>query len=88
VTSLPPRTDPGPLGGRIVMGALAGGLATRTPKSSGIFGAVVGGCAAPVGAWLSTNSRAKLSQHIPDKLIAIGETVVAFGLARLAIKRA
>jgi uncharacterized membrane protein len=65
VTSLPPRTDPAPLGGRIVMGALAGGLATRTSKSSGLFGAVVGGCVAPVGAWASTTSRRKLSQHVP-----------------------
>lgn len=87
VTSLPPRTDPGPLGARIVMGALAGGLATRSPNASGLLGAVVGGCAAPVGAWASTTSRAKLSQHFPDKLIAVDETVVAFGLARMGTRR-
>jgi uncharacterized membrane protein len=86
ISSLPPRTDPGPLGGRIMLGALAGGLATRSSKSSGLLGAVVGGCAAPVGAWASTTSRRKLSRHVPDKLIALGETAIAFGLSRIATK--
>jgi uncharacterized membrane protein len=86
VPSLPPRTTAGPLGGRIAFGALAGGLATRGAKSSGLLGAIVGGCAAPVGAWASTTSRRKLAQHMPDKLIALGETVIAFGLSRTATK--
>lgn len=84
VSSLPPRTDRAPLTGRIVLGALAGGLATRSSVSSGLIGTMTGGVVAPIAAWVSTTSRAKLSRRFPDILIATGETVIAFGLARLA----
>ena len=84
VTSLPPRTSAGPLAGRIALGALAGGLATRGDHSSGLAGAMGGAAVAPVRAWVSTTSRARLASFVPDKLLALVETVVAFGLARKA----
>ena len=81
-TSIPPRTDPGPLGGRIVTGASTAALlahANRQPKATA---AVVGGVAAGIGATVATKSRARLSKVVPDLAIAIAETVVAVVLAR------
>lgn len=86
VTSLPPRTDPTLLAGRVAMGGLAGGLAGRGPGSGRFTGTMAGALVAPVGAWASTNSRAHLSRILPDKLVAVAETVIAFGLARLATR--
>ena len=81
-TSIPPRTDPGPLGGRIVTGAASAALlaqANRQPKAPA---AVVGGVAAAAGATIATRSRARLAKIIPDLAIAIAETVIAVVLAR------
>jgi uncharacterized membrane protein len=80
ISSLPPRTDPPPLFGRAVMGATSGALAGYGVGSTKA-GAIAGAVTAPAGAWVATNSRARLANVVPDILIAVAETVIAIGLS-------
>ncbi len=86
ISSLPPRTDVPPLFGRAVMGATSGALAGYSSGSTKA-GAIAGGLAAPAGAWIATNSRARLSKSIPDIVVAVGETVAAAGLSLAGARR-
>jgi uncharacterized membrane protein len=81
-TSIPPRTDPGPLGARIVTGAACAALLAHANGQPKATAAVVGGVAAAAGATTATKSRARLAKVIPDLAIAIAETVIAVVLAR------
>jgi hypothetical protein len=81
-TSIPPRTDPGPLSGRFVMGAASAALLAHANRQSKATAAVVGGFAAAAGATIATTSRARLGKVIPDLAIAIAEPVIAVVLAR------
>ena len=82
VSSLPPRTDPPALTGRIINGGLSGLLATRQPGSSGVPAAIAGAMVAAGATWAATNGRAFLVKRVPDLVIAGAETIIAFGLAR------
>jgi uncharacterized membrane protein len=86
VSSLPPRTAPPALFGRVVMGAASGALASYGTGSVKT-GAIAGGLSAPVGAWVATNGRARLAKSVPDILVAVAETVVAFGLSSAGARR-
>ena len=86
----PSRTLPGPFGGRIVAGGLAGaGLAAGTGHSipigvvAGILGAVVGTLG---GYRLRTGLVRRLA--VPDYVIAIAEDIVAVGGAILILSAA
>jgi uncharacterized membrane protein len=90
-TSLvPPRTEPGPLGGRVVSGALAG-MAVGT-RNAGVrarlLGAVSGALAAGVAAWAGTTARTTLTDDLglPDLPGALAEDALAFSLALAAIR--
>lgn len=87
VPFLPPRTTPGPLGGRIVQGAATAALLAHADQRPMAIPAIAGGGAAALSANVATRLRARLSRHIPDLLIAIAETVLSLGLARGATRR-
>jgi len=86
ISSLPPRTTPGPLLGRIVMGAGNAALLAHVNRQSPAGSAVVGGAAAGISAIVATKSRARFSKLLPDILFAITETVVSLGMAHTATK--
>jgi hypothetical protein len=81
VSSLPPRTTPGPLLGRIAMGAGNAALLARANAQPLATSAIAGGAAAGVAATLATTSRSRITRVVPDILVAITETVVSVALA-------
>lgn len=84
---IPARTAPGPLVGRAIMGGLAGGVWAQRRAESGVFGALLGGSAAVVGAYAGFSLRRALthSMGLPDFPVAVCEDAVAIGLARAAL---
>lgn len=87
---VPPRTEPGPLGGRIVMGTLAG-MAVGTqgegtaPK---LLGAVVGATGAVAGSYAGYLYRTGVADTtgIPDLPLALAEDVTAWAITQKAIR--
>lgn len=79
----PSRTSPPALGGRLVGGAAAGGLV------AGPAGALVACGAAAFGAFAGERARAALGRRtgLPDPLIAVGEDLIAIGVALVATRR-
>jgi uncharacterized membrane protein len=81
----PPRTAPGPLVARIVMGGLSGACIALGAGHSPWLGAVFGGVGAVAGAFAGYRARVGLvrSLHVPDFAIAIPEDLLAIGLGWL-----
>jgi hypothetical protein len=86
VSTLPPRTTPGPLLGRIAMGAGNAALLAHVNRQPLAPAGIAGGIAAGTAATVATTSRARISQVVPDILVAITETVVSFAMARAATR--
>ncbi len=84
----PARTSAGPLGARIVMGALTGACVAVAGGASLILGALLGAVGAVIGAFVGYNARVGLvkSLRVPDFAIAIPEDLVAIGLAVLLVR--
>src|SRR5258708_32018385 len=84
----PARTSAGPLGARIVMGALTGACVAVAGGASLILGALLGAVGAVIGAFVGYNVRVGLvkSLRVPDFAIAIPEDLVAIGLAVLLVR--
>ena len=78
---IPARTQIGPLGARIVFGALCGAALCLSGGASLLLGAILGAVGAVGGAFAGSNYRRLLSSgsRIPDLLIALLEDVVAVG---------
>src|SRR5882724_11493819 len=72
---IPSRTSPGPLFGRIVLGALSGTALCTAAGDSGIVGAILGGAGGLVGAFAGHRARAGLVKKSgwPATLIALLE---------------
>ncbi|WP_437640186.1 DUF4126 family protein [Sorangium sp. So ce854] len=89
--SAPSRLAAGPLGGRLVIGALLGAaVGAQSPeKNLRVAGAVVGAMAAAVGALVGNRARAWLDRRtrIPAPVGAAIEDAIAFGLGALAARR-
>ena len=85
----PPRTAPGPLIARIVMGGLCGACLTLSAGHSPWLGAVLGSVGAVAGAFAGYKVRVGLVQalHVPDFAIAIPEDLVAIALGWLLVTR-
>lgn len=85
----PARTTAGPLGARIVMGALTGACVAVAGGASLMLGALLGAVGAVIGAFAGYKARVGLvnSLHVPDFAIAIPEDLVAIGLAVLMVRR-
>ena len=81
--STPSRLDPGPLGGRIVGGAVTGAIVARGRGGSAATGAAVGSLAALASSWAFYHARAKLSSvtGLSDAVVAGGEDALAVSVA-------
>lgn len=86
VTSLPRRSSPAPLAGRIAFGAgSAALLASSRGRNVALAGAVGGGGAA-ISATAVTETRAALGERWPTAAPAIAEHLVALGLSVVATR--
>jgi uncharacterized membrane protein len=86
---IPNRTSPGPLFGRVVLGALSGAaLCVATGRSLGA-GAILGGAGGAMGAFAGYRARAHLvkTSRLPDWLIALSEDLVAVGGGLFLVSR-
>lgn len=82
----PARTQPGPLSGRALSGALCGAALNRSARRNTAAGAVLGALGAVVGAYAFYALRRELTQDgLPDVIVAIAEDALAVtgGLAVL-----
>jgi uncharacterized membrane protein len=85
----PARTAPGPLIARIVTGGLSGSCLAVAGGQSLLVGALLGAIGGVVGAFLGYQARMRLVQglHVPDRVIAIPEDLVAVLLGVLFVSR-
>ncbi len=87
---VPPRINPGPLGGRITIGAVSGaaiGTEYRSP-SAPVLGAVLGGAGAVAGAFAGNRARTHVTSTygVPDLPVALIEDALALGIATRAVR--
>ena len=84
----PARTTAGPLGARIVMGALTGACVASAGRASLFLGAILGAAGALIGAFAGYKARVGLvkSLSVPDFAVAIPEDLIAIGLAVLMVR--
>ena len=87
--STPNRTAPGPLAGRLVMGALCGGAIGVTTGQSIVLTVVLGAVGAVIGTFGGYQVRHRLvaGLKVKDLVIALIEDVVAIGGAFLLVSR-
>ncbi len=87
---VPPRINPGPLGGRIFCGAVSGAAigSEYRSRSSIALGAVLGGAAAAAGAFAGYRARTFVTStyQLPDVPVALVEDALAFGIATRAMQ--
>jgi uncharacterized membrane protein len=85
----PPRTEPGPLVARIVMGGVSGVCIAVAGGHSMWLGAVLGAVGAVAGTFAGYKARVGLVQslNVPDFAIALPEDLVAIGLGWLLVTR-
>lgn len=86
---IPARTEAGPLGVRIIFGALCGAaLCVGSPAGAGILpGAVLGAAGGLAGAFAGYHYRHSLAGRVPDLVLALIEDVVAVGGGFLILSR-
>jgi uncharacterized membrane protein len=86
---VPKRTDAGPLTARILVGTLAGATLCVAAGRPALYGVMLGGLGAVVGAFAGYQARTRLVRQlgVPDFLIAIPEDLIAIGLAFLLATR-
>lgn len=84
---LPARTDPLPLFGRAMTGALSGAAVCVAGGEGMIEGAIVGAVSAVASAHLFYQLRRRLGQatRLPDPVIAVAEDGLMLGLGHLAL---
>src|ERR1700690_620851 len=86
---IPNRTSPGPLFGRVVLGALSGAALCVATGYSSAVGAILGGVGGVTGAFAGYRVRvgwAKASR-LPDWWIALVEDLIAVGGGFLLVSR-
>lgn len=84
-----PQPDgPGPLGGRVVLGALAGAVLRRGAGASLLPGVLLGALGAGAGAWTGYQARGWLGRTtgLPHPVLGAAEDLVALGLATYALR--
>ena len=84
---IPARTQLGPLGVRIVFGAMCGAALCVSGGGVSLFGAVLGGIGGIAGAFAGYNYRRSLGGKVPDMLLALCEDAVAVGGGFLLVSR-
>jgi uncharacterized membrane protein len=85
----PPRTAAGPLLARIVTGGLSGSCVAVAGGQSLLVGALLGAVGGVVGAFVGYQARTGLVRalHVPDRVVAIPEDLVAVLLGVLFVSR-
>lgn len=83
----PSRLSPAPLGGRIAMGAVAGGAVCQLEGRSPVVGAVVGALAAAGGSAAGYYARTIVSKNTPLPAVvgALAEDALALRIGTLAL---
>src|ERR1700690_1542003 len=78
---IPNRTSPGPLFGRMVLGALSGAAICIAADQSTVAGAILGAAGGVIGAFAGYRARTGLVKKsgLPDWVIALAEDLVAVG---------
>jgi uncharacterized membrane protein len=76
---IPPRTQAGPLGVRILFGAMCGAALCFSAAAAPISGALLGGLGGIAGAFAGYAYRRRFSLTVPDLLLALVEDLVAVG---------
>jgi uncharacterized membrane protein len=76
---IPRRTQPGPLGTRIIFGAMCAAALCISAGASAVAGAVLGALGALAGSFAGYGYRHSLAGKVPDFLLALLEDVVAVG---------
>jgi uncharacterized membrane protein len=86
---IPNRTAPGPLFGRVVLGALSGAALCLAAGRSAFAGAILGGAGGVIGAFAGYRARASLVKKLrcPDWVIAVLEDIVAIGGGLFLVSR-
>jgi uncharacterized membrane protein len=84
---IPPRIQAGPLGVRIVFGAMCGTALCLSSSASPILGALAGGLGGIAGAFAGYAYRRRFSLTVPDLLLALLEDLVAVGGGLLLVSR-
>lgn len=86
----PSRLKPGPLGGRIAFGALAGAaLASGGSRDRLVLGGAAGAVGAIAGTYSGYYARTSLGTRtgLPDPIVAVGGDALAIGLGLVALRR-
>lgn len=81
VPSAPNRTDPGPVAGRAVAGAIVGVVIAKQLDRNPVQYALVGAALALVGAQVTFRMRRALSERMPPLAAALVEDVVMIATA-------
>jgi uncharacterized membrane protein len=76
---IPPRTQAGPLGVRILFGAMCGAALCFSAAAAPILGALLGGLGGIAGAFAGYAYRRRFNLTVPDLLLALLEDLVAVG---------
>jgi uncharacterized membrane protein len=79
------RTDPLPLAGRAVMGAIAGGLVSRDYGQSIAAGSLIGAGTAVIAAYVAYHLRKRLP--LPNVLAGVAEDALVVGLGAAQASR-
>ncbi len=84
----PSRLDPGPLGGRLVIGAVVGAAVSPGSRGSRLGGALLGVAGAAAGAYGGYHARAALGRGtgISDPVWGVAEDGAALGIGSLAVR--
>ncbi len=84
---IPSRTQAGPLGVRILFGALCGAALYIASGASPMAGALLGGLGGAAGASAGYTYRHRLASIVPDLVLALLEDLVAVGGGFLIVSR-
>jgi uncharacterized membrane protein len=86
---IPNRTSPGPLFGRVVLGALCGATLCAASGFSVALEAILGGAGGVVGAFAGYQARKRLVMKLgcPDWVVAVIEDAVAVGGGLFLVSR-
>jgi len=85
--TIPKRTAPVPLMGRVVTGGLCGACLCAAVGKSLVAGALLGAMGGAVGAFAGYEIRKRLALHVKDVVVAVCEDVIAVGLALFLVSR-
>ena len=86
---IPNRTSPGPLFGRVVLGALSGATLCSAGGASVAAGAALGGAGGLAGAFAGYRARAAFVKKagMPDWVVAVLEDLIAIGGGLFLVSR-